>query len=611
MKFSSYVLVAGILLVPFRCAWAQRSVGEDDNFWADQKIKAPTEAMPATRVMAALSQAASINIFVDAAAIPTNITVRPWAKRPYDPFGYPIGRKSVVPDVASQLELSYDRTSTDTVVFWHQPDLNRTINLIAGRQKQLDALYPAAEEKATFKELQKFFPDHKEALSPAEEDAQKRTVSVQMGWPTHFDAEPQSAEKSVSVAQLPPELRRALQAEFVRRLRVSNATPAYQSLELPFWKEGRVLFSKQQYNIYDKTGFVRKNEMLFVGGVCVPAHPYTPGSWFYISEQPAYIGASHAENPHQVELDNFVLPAFMTEGEHLAQFRTEEIATLPAPKDLPPAIDLNADDALQKTVKFSVQKAPLADFVADLARQGKVKLAVAPDVAPEGKVLACSSGMKLDAAMTALERLYGARWMKSETGYLLRSQGLDEVHTTLNQWGLATVYLHEVRNPAQRDAIGAQLADDVSGAFDRDQLVSRKGAPFSELPLDTQSHILQLYREDRSGQLIVTQGRLEDALAYIDNFSIRYGTLPEPEKVPGLFGDFQSEGTDTGTLNAKQPGLAAYTPDGRFITQLFRDFADFKNALAPAPELKPLPPGVVLPGGMVPPPKAPGGDQAP
>ena len=87
--------------------------------------------------------------------------------------------------------------------------------------------------------------------------------------------------------------------------------------------------------------------------------------------------------------------------------------------------------------------------------------------------------------------------------------------------------------------------------------------------------------------------------------------------MPTLFGALHSQQADTGYFEGEQAGLAAYTPDGRFITQLFRDFNTFKNALTPLPKvvrLAPgeLPPGMALPPGFkLPPPQAPVGNPAP
>ncbi len=533
------------MLFCFRPVRAERLFGLDDS-WMGEQISAPPQALPIDEAFAALSRAASINAFVDATNLPVDQVLQPYAKRPKNIYEMNYnGRSNVIGNTVSQAKMTFDRTAKETFVFWREPDINRTVNLIVTRQKQLDALYPPADDKTTLAALEEFYG---------------RTQD----WPTKFirladrKRRAQGVEKTITLADLPAELQLPLQAEFVRRVRLHDTAPDYSYFEPQSWKEGRVRLVEENVNLYDTVGRVTQTKKAWVVRV-----------YFSRERYPAYIGKPRWAVPTQVELANFTLPSFLSEGERLSQFEAAQNDKPVAANTLTTSLDFQ-EDAFQKTVKFPAKRVDLRNFISDLSKQSGLAFSVAPDVAPDAQILAASPGMPLGAALTAVERLYSARWVKAAQGYQLQSQGLDELHQNMAQLGMGTLYERTAYWSAERDAIGGQIADEVTGAFDWDQLKSEQGAPFSELPLDVQSHIVELFRIDKSGELIVTQQRLDDALAQASNFSIRLNKVSRD--VPQFFGAFHSRPTHLGILSLGTTALSAFSPDGRFITDLFPQF---------------------------------------
>lgn len=511
-----------------------------------EQITAPAEALPIDEALAALSRAASINIFVDATHLPVDQILQPYAKRPKNVNTIDFsGRSLVIGHAVTQAQMSYDRTAKDTFVFWREPDINRVINLIVAHQKQLHALYPPADDKTTLAALEQYFA---------------RT----QGWPIQSikfadrKRRAQGLEKAVSLSELPPELQAPLQAEFVRHLRRSGVAPDYSHFEPQSWKDGRVRLVEGQVNRYDAIGNYLGTHKALVVKVY-----FSPGRY------PFYVGPPRWATPTQVELTDFQFPSFLTEGEHLSQFEAAQNVKATAPGPRPPVLDFK-EDAFQKTVKFAGKRRDLHDFVSELAKQSGLTLSVAPDVLPGAKILAVSPGMTLGAALVAVERLYCARWVKAAQDYQLQSQGLDELHQSMAQLGMKTLYERVPYWAEERQAMSRQIADEVTGHFDWDQLKKEQGAPFSELPVEVQSHIVELFRTDKSGQFIVNQQRLDDALAQAANFSIRLSTVPKD--TPQFFGAFRSEPADMGISTLGATVLSAFSPDGRYITELFSQF---------------------------------------
>jgi len=550
-NFQLPFLLAGALLIGSSAAHAERTTNPYDDWFIAQTIPSTNETLPLDKALTALSRDSSLSVFVDATSLSLDVRVPPTEVRVADaPSDKNSIRKDVITNIATQAKLTFDRTGSDTFVFWPQPDVHRTINLIAARQKQLVVAYPPAGKASASTALQDYFSHTQGWINGPDLSTLTLAEKKQRA---------QGAQNSVKISDLPPELRSSAQGEFVERLRTSSLAPDSSWLDLPSWKDAHVRFEKDSYNIYDQRGQVTHQEPVFVLYVYFPDGRYR-----------TYIGAPHAANPHQGALANFKMPSWVSEGEHTSQFKTDDIPLQATPVSALPALDLDTQTELQKNVTFEGKRLSLHECVTSLSEQIGVALSVAPDVAPKAQVFACSGGAKASVAMSALERLYSARWTKNDNGYILQSQGLDELHQTLSRWGLWTSYDYNVRPPHERDAIGAQVADEVAGVLDHNQLLSKEGAPFSDLPLDAQSHVLQLFREDKIGILLITQQRAEEGLSYINDFQVRLSPLLD--KTPRLFGAFYSRQADTGFLSEQQTSFGAYTPDGRFIIQLFTDF---------------------------------------
>jgi hypothetical protein len=544
--FPRFFFVAGALLVGSLSARAERTTSFYDDWLALQPIASTNQALPLDQALAALSRNGAITVLADATNLPIGVEVQPdKARLKNAPQDKNSSRAGVIGSISAQAKLSYDRVGSSTFVFWPEPDVEHTINLLAGRQKQLAASYlPPSETTRTA--LEEFFTQN-------------------LGWnPKHatladVQKRAQGADKGVKIGDLPPELRAQVQGEFVQQLRVAGTTPDYHQLEVSGWKDARLRFDQQRYNIYDKNGLITHQEPVFVLYAYFPSSGRTDVSH-------AYIGAPHAANPHQVALANFEMPSWVSEEGRLSKLQAEEPAAPVAPGEPLATLDLDAQAELAKNITLPAKRLGLRALVQSIGQQIGVTLSVAPGVAPKAQVLACSPGTPASAAMSGLARLYGARWVKNDGGYLLQPE-LDEVHQTLSHWGLWTLYNHDVHPYYERDAVGAQVADEVVDALGRDQLLAKQGAAFSDLPADTQAHVVQHFREQKAGDLLIFGQRLEDGLKYINDMEVRLSPLPKT--TPLLFGAFHSPQAETGFLSQEMTGFGAYTPDGRFIIPLF------------------------------------------
>ena len=546
MKTFVLCLAVGTLL-SLQPVQAQRQFALDDAYMGDQ-IKAPTETLPLDQAFAALSRAASINTFADVTAIPADTMVKPYAERPTNIYEMNIGgRSNVIGATAFQAGMTRDRTGKETFVFWRRPDPNRVVDLIVAHQKRLDAEYLAPDYATAIAAIQQFYADKYGWI------AAPKTVA-------EHKQRVQGVPQSLKVSELPPEIRQSFRAELVRQLLMPGGlSSSYDAFELRTFQSARLRLVEEKVNRYTADGSVPGRANARIVKIFFPDR-----------RSPAYIGAPLWANPNLSEpLAGFELPAYL--NEETPRFTAEPISV-----EAPPAVaavvtvaaeDFAAEDVFKKKVKLASPRMPLRALVAELARQSGVELAVAADVAPDAQVLANSNGMKLSAALNAVARLYGARWVKAAPGYELQSRNMDELHRAINQLGLETLYAKVWYHSAETDSIAAYIAEEVSVALDRDQLESSEGAPFSQLPSAVQSHILQMLRDDKAGNLVVRQQRLDEAMEHLDDFLVRF--TPFSDDTPRFFGAFHTEPNSIGTLEYGGAGFMALTPDGQFITQLF------------------------------------------
>jgi len=226
--------------------------------------------------------------------------------------------------------------------------------------------------------------------------------------------------------------------------------------------------------------------------------------------------------------------------------------------------------SLQKRVAFVHQSVAPAMLLTDLSKQSGTPLQLSPDVAPNAKVSAFSSGMTLQSAMAALARLYGARWSKDGDEFVLHSNHLDELHTLMSHMGDSAFYPLVLRSRQEYLESGNELAEQIVGFCDEDELKSKEGVAFSSLPNDLKKSVLTLIHEKNVGELVVSQQRVDDGLSV--GLQIRF--VPLSAKAPRLFGAFYTSGS---MLNGSTSALmGAYTADGRFITNLFPEFVAAK-----------------------------------
>ena len=553
IRSSLLSLLVGALLVPAISLQAAPRFPMVDE-WMEEKITPPMQALPIDEALLALSKAASANVLADATHFEAGRIVPPYPsqKDPYDSgFGQRVG---VIGQQAFQAGLSYDRSASDTLVFWKQPDKDRLVSLIVAYQKQLDKQFPRGDDKNTLTGFQEFLKARYgwSAQAQTPEEAVKRAQGV---------------DGSFRLSDLPEALRAPFRAEFISRVRSPGSMPTHRWFEADYWKDTRVQLRRRRQAIYDAEGNFKGQREGSAVELAFPDVRDEEARSITINP-PVQIGF-----PHTTPAGGF------TPAKAAAQTRqgvrpdvapaVELPAEGPAPAALPGA-NVEGEPSLQKAVVFSAKQQPLAQFVAALGKQSGVALSVAPDVAPDAKVTGCSvaAGMPLASAMSALSRLYSARWTKDGNGYTLNSEHPTELTRTMAQMGISAFYGWAAFMPQERDALGAERADEVLGAVNVAQLQKSPGVPFSSLPVDTQDSVLQLFQREHRGDLIATQQRLHDAL----DQEVVFRFAPLAVGAPLFYGAEMAQSFGTGRLSPQSSGIGAYSSDGAFIAHLFPRF---------------------------------------
>lgn len=564
-------LVSGTLLfVAFQAGAVPLFTTEDK--WMNSKVNPSTQTLPLDEALLNLSPVLSANILADATNFPATLDISPYGARKVNRYETSLGtRISVVGVTSKQGNLTHDRSGRDTFVFWDQPDVKKLLPLLVAFQKQRAPATSPETNAATVGALKEF-------------------LQRNYGW----KADAQTSEEKTQRAQgvpafgltdLPRELQGPVQAEFYRATLGLTTNTSYRWFEDDLWAKARLRLNMSFQAVYDEQG----NYLGERKGPRVEfTFPNSPNFWD--------LGSPHW-NPEAP-----ILPP--EKSRPLSPKMLAAIAEIKAARlagTIPPIPDYAPDSpeppvsnpvAALKTVTFSVKRQPLAAFVSNLQKQSGISLSLAPDVAPRAKVTGRSldTGMTLDSAMNALARLYCAHWEKEGEGFVLRSNGWDELRQGMARLGDSAFYGWMTRWPQESIRVGTERADEILGGLDVDQLNAEGGAAFADLPADTQQSAMQFVREENEGELFTAQQRLYDVLEQDVRF--RFGTVQPPvvaegfvsnspvpfrfdnvqSKTPLFFDGFSMGNFRYGYISTEVGGLAAYSSDGRFIAQLFPDF---------------------------------------
>ena len=524
---------------------ARRFATPEVDSWMSEHVKAPAESLPLDEALSALARATSTNVFADVTDVAADTSIAPYAQRPKNFFETNYnGRRNIISHVARQAGLTQDRTTSDTLVFWREPDLNRVVNAIVERQNQLDAQYPTASQSESIAKIKAYYQRERGWL------AEPQTIAEMQ----------QSARgvKAINISQLPPEVRTPLQAELIRRVRSTAATPPALAFDISSWQNARVRLVNEKVNYFRPDGWVLGRADARVLRVFFPDE-----------RKPFLIGVPQWANPTFSMPDVVESSAYLDEGVPLAQFRIGQDKTAVAQAPFRKPIDFAADKIFDKSVKLVGKRQSLSALVAQISEQTKLKLSVAPEVASNAQVLAISSDIKAGEALAALERLYHAVWIAEAGGYVLQAQNLSDSQIILSQLGSQVYDGSGAINLPKRAVAGARIAEEVSVSVDGEQLQSAQGALFSQLAPATQSKVMQLFREDNAGKLAEQQQRVETTLDYINDFNVFFGNYPE--KMSPFFTGQGSRWSKDVNFNGGI-GLAAFAPGNRFIDQLFPPF---------------------------------------
>jgi len=554
-RISLSLLLAGALLVPTMSVQAAPHFPITGK-WMDEKVTPSAQALPVDEALLALSKAASANVLADATHFEAGRVVQPYPARQTDPFDSNFGgRGGVVGYTAARAGLSFDRSSSDTFVFWSQPDRDQLVSLIVSYQKQLNEQFPRSDGKDTLLKIQEFLKTrygwNPQAQTP--EEAVKRAQGV---------------EASFRLGDLPEELRAPFQAELISRVRSSGNEPTYRWFEADYWKDCHIRLNTGQQNVYDAVGIISAQHKSPDVELVFPDVSSDDGA----GTRSIAFGRTVAIGfPHGATAGAFTPTRVQTQGRTEVQPAAVPAANLPVEQlttVASPRVNVEGEASLQKTVVFSVKRQPLTHFAAELAKQSGISLAIAPDTAPGAQVTGCSvaAGMPLASAMGALSRLYSAHWTKDGDGYTLSSDHPSELTRMMAQMGIYAYYGSTRLSSQEHDALGTERADEIVDALGAAQLKTPSGAPFSSLPADTQDSVLRFVQKERQGDLITAQQRLSDALD--QEVVFRFGPLRDD--TPLFDGDGRTVRVGTGVSSSSRIG--AYASDGAFIAGLFPRF---------------------------------------
>lgn len=515
----------------------------------DEDTDVPRNKIPLEKAVGVLFKDKTTNIFADFTLFPIN----PKNPSGYNGIGANLSRNSII-GFAGQHDMVADFVGEHTVLFRHFPDMQRLLALILAEQKRIDAEYPF-DEKATIAAVKAFYAE-RYGWNPA-----PKTVAEK-------DQSSKGAGDLLRLSDFPPTLRHQLEGAYINEVRATTDEASPRQFDISNWKQARVRMER------------RDEKSIIVGQV--PNNTYCIR--LYLTENMTNftivtVGAPHLQKQAWSGHSSFDARVILTDAPGnvaptppqalpaLEGDKPEEHEVTPPSSDVPSSLDLDAETALQKQVSFDAVRVPLQKFVADLSKQGGVPLTLSPELAKGKTLVARSAGMPMAEAMKSLARLYLGHWTKEGQKYTLSPDSLDELHLLMAQLGNNAYYGYRapIFEPEGRDGIGAALADEVYGEADDAELKSKGGVAFTSLSDDLQQRLVQLYRDDHAGKLIIMQQRLIDARA--QDIRLRFGPLPAGE-IPRFFGGAYTQGAFFGTLGRDHTGLAAYTPDGRFVAQL-------------------------------------------
>lgn len=527
-----------------------------DDEWMRERINAPTKALPVNDALLAFSNAAFANIFVDATHIDADKVLETYQNRQKSRFeALPGARRNVAINLAFQADLTFYRSNANTMLFWRKPSTQRLVELIISHHQSLNAGLPRTDE-TTPNALKDFFARNY-GWNPKPQTVEEKKQQVQ------------GVDASLSLAELPPELRSPVEAEIRARVLQVGRTPSYRSFDAAFWKDARLFIIKDSGNYVDAEGKPRgSNPIPFL-------HLATPHSAARF-----IIGVPH----YQVSPDGKRQPSKTRPAKTKALDQTPH-GEPRATANIAPLTRLDSvnEPQLQKQVTFSIKRKPLQEFLASLQKQSGIPLTLQTNKFQDALLTANSKGMSLVSALESLASLYSAHWQKEGRNYTLVSNDLDELHLLMAQEGFSAFYSSSNRN-AEREEAGTQIADEIVGLFEPKDLESREGVPFSTLPAELQDRALEVFRSDSASELILAQQRLDEVTALLQELRLKLGPLPA--QTPLFFGSHHTPGAEIPTpFYFGNSGFGIYTADNRFVTSIFPAFSVEKpNALDEAQE---------------------------
>ena len=579
--------------------------------WTLEKVEAPKDAMPFDEALLALVEATSINVLADAAQLPMDLTIKPFAQQYADnPNIVRFSRRHmVISNVMWQGDLTHERTTPNTYLFWHTPDikdLQKLQNLIVAWQSQLDARYPLSNPKiaatawrdylvntkgwnpAAAKlrvntgqslQWQPFVPEEVAAkiaeasLKASNSNATNRNGMnmPQIGLAPEVRAElsqsAQGVEAKMRWNDLPTALRDMSKAEFTHQVRALGWAPDYRQFQNQWWSQTRLHLATGETTYYGKNPHTVKRPVIRI-------LPIGLVTWLYnVGNLPQ--NSNHLNG----EVVDTEIPLLSASANQSAD-TTLDIDT---PK-LAPGIDLSQDADLQKTVTFSTTRMPLRDWLKNISAQSGIALSIAADATPalrDAQLIAGSAGMKAADALNAVARLYDARWEKEGETYVLRPYQRDELHRMMARLGYRADYAYQLQTGVVRDAQGEEVAKQIYDELGPQELESKEGAAFSDLSPELQDRVLQLWRMDRLPALIVAQQRLDDAMAH--GAYVKFA--PVDPSLGNLLSPVGFNNLGNGVpLPVNGAGLTVFGADDLPITGIFPDFAASK--LAPPGEIE-------------------------
>ena len=427
-------------------------------------IVPPQGAMPFDDYVIALSKASDINFLVDSTNIAASGLVEDFPSSPEAREGkWKPAFFNVMGDWGLSHQLADLRYDNETVLFWKEPELLETAQLIIGAGQHQSA-EPLPREFDLHQELDDY------AQQSHNWDAEtKKAISIQ-----------------VKLGELPPVLQSQITA-MTRRGVLRSHLRRELFLSPDYWKTARVRVIPSQ---------TEGRSFVFVGG------------------QDENAKALPFFRPFSNSLDlldsRLSMTVFSAVGDTEAP-RTDTAIPQPAKVNSFPwqtqgltGAQLEDEEKLKVKVSLEEKRQPLSELLSKVGQQNGVQLAEAPDARKQSSLVTGRvNQMPLGALMGALARVYGAYWTKeSATEYVWHPIPLNPLQSAMLRSGKGDYFTKDATWETLKEKKQQLLEIEQEVADEMGESKTPEGVLVSTLPGDTQEKLKRALSEIASEKII-------------------------------------------------------------------------------------------------------------